>query len=84
MNTVVREGDIVTVTEYGKFAVVKTVECDNVAYHYIIKLKEDTENPEVLFVSELIDEEENLELIPVSDNALFNKLLAIIRAELKD
>ena len=82
MESVIREGDIVFVADYGKFAVVKTIDVEGKIYHYIIKIKEDINNPEVLFVTEKIDDEENLELIPVTDNTLFNKLIVIVREKL--
>jgi hypothetical protein len=79
METVLKENDIVNIEEAGRYLVVKTVELDNQAYHYMIKLKEDQDNPEMMFVYETIDGEEDLDLVAVTDAELLAKLVELIQ-----
>ena len=78
MDCVLKENDIVSIKEAGKFLVVKTVELDNVVYHYMIKLKETQDNPEIIFVTERVDEEDNLDLDAVTDVELIERLLKLV------
>ena len=78
MDCVLKENDIVNVEEAGRFLVVKSVELDGVVYHYMIKLKETQDNPEIIFVTERIDEEDNLDLDAVTNVELIERLLRLV------
>lgn len=78
MNCVLKQNDIVGIEENGRFLVVKSIELDDVVYHYMIKLKETQDNPEIIFVTERIDEEDNLDLDAVTDVELIEKLLKMV------
>lgn len=78
MNCVLKENDIVGIEENGRFLVVKSVELEGIVYHYMIKLKETQDNPEIIFVTECIDEEDNLDLDAVTDVELIEKLLKLV------
>ena len=78
MDCVLKENDIVNVEEAGRFLVVKSVELEGVVYHYMIKLKETQDNPEIIFVTERIDEEDNLDLDAVTDVELIERLLRLV------
>ena len=79
METVLKENDIVNIEEVGRYLVVKSIELDNQVYHYIIKLKEEQDNPNVMFVYETIDENDELDLTAVTDEELITKLLELIK-----
>ena len=79
METVLKENDIVNIEEIGRYLVVKSIELDNQVYHYIIKLKEEQDNPNVMFVYETIDENDELDLTAVTDAELITKLLELIK-----
>lgn len=79
METVLKENDIVNIEEVGRYLVVKSIELDNQVYHYIIKLKEEQDNPNVMFVYETIDENDELDLTAVTDAELITKLLELIK-----
>lgn len=78
MDCVLKENDIVNVEEAGRFLVVKSVELEGVVYHYMIKLKETQDNPEIIFVTERIDEEDNLDLDAVTNVELIERLLRLV------
>ena len=78
MNCVLKENDIVNIEEAGRFLVVKSVEFEGEVYHYMIKLKETQENPEIIFVTERVDEEDNLDLDAVTDVEIIERLLKLV------
>ncbi len=78
MNCVLKENDIVGIEENGRFLVVKSVEFEGVVYHYMIKLKESQDDPEIIFVTEMIDDEDNLDLEAVTNRELIEQLLKLV------
>ncbi len=78
MNCVLKENDIVNIEEAGRFLVVKSMEFEGEVYHYMIKLKETQENPEIIFVTESIDDEDNLDLEAVTNVELIENLLKLV------
>jgi hypothetical protein len=82
MESILREGDIVTVDNYGKFAVVKTFSYLTRIFHYIIKMQNSNQEPNVLFVYEEVDKEDNLNLVVVEDEELIKNLVNALKNKL--
>ena len=52
MNCVLREQDVVMVENSGQYLLLKSLELKDQVYHYMIKLKENQDNPEIIFADE--------------------------------
>jgi len=82
MESILKQGDIVTFENNQKYLISKTIECDNKLYHYMIKLKDNQEQPEVIFTKEIMLTNGELDLKAIVDTelleSLVNKLKEII------
>ena len=75
MDCVLQEDDIVKIENIGRFLVVKTIEFEGKIFHYMIKVKENQDNPEIIFVRENYLSNGELDLIAITDQSLIEKLL---------
>ena len=79
MNCVLKEQDVVMVENRGQYLLVKSLEHKGQIYHYMIKLKENQDNPEILFAKEDILTNGDLDLKAITDRALIAELLLLMR-----
>ena len=75
MDCVLQEDDIVKIENIGQFLVVKSIDFEGKIYHYMIKVKENQDNPEIIFVRENYLSNGDLDLITITDKSLIEKLL---------
>ena len=79
MDCVLQEQDVVMIENRGQFLLVKSLEYRGQVYHYMIKLKENQENPEIIFAKEDILTNGELDLKAVTNRELIAELLMLMK-----
>ena len=79
MDCVLQEQDVVMIENRGQFLLVKSLEYQGKIYHYMIRLKDNQKNPEIIFATEDVLTNGDLDLKAVTNRELIAELLMLMR-----